>query len=64
METKYKVKETLMLNRDLKIRLLRAVEKGEININDFPEFTALIEPVHKTIIGMRIIDSRRGNDLF
>ena len=63
-KTNFKVKEALPLNRELKIRLLKTIEKGEINLNDFPEFTALIEPNFEQITGMIVYDSTRGDDSF
>jgi hypothetical protein len=55
MKSECIVKDVLPLNRELKIRLLKAIEKGEINLNDFPEFTALITPPIKQITGMVIL---------
>ena len=54
-KSNYRVKDTLLLNKDLKIRLLRAIEKGEIDLNDFPEFTAMIEPILEPITGMVVM---------
>ena len=58
------VKDVLPLNRDLKIQLLKAIEKGEIDLSNFPEFIDMIEPAFEQIIGMRVIDSFNGKDLF
>ena len=63
-KSKFTVKDVLPLNRNLKIRLLKTIEKGEINLNDFPEFLDMIEPTFQPITGMVICNSIKGDDLF